>query len=54
MRYSFIRTEKEIWVKFFTNTAHRTIVPAVKIESDSELFAFFEEDIRQLELASDD
>ena len=54
MRYSFIRTEQEIWVKFFTNSAHRAIVPAVKLVGGTDLYAFFEEDIRQLELASHD
>ena len=54
MRYSFIRTEKQIWVKFFTNGAHRAIVPAVKIECGSALYAFFEEDVRKLEEASHD
>lgn len=54
MRYSFIRTDQSIWVKFFTNSAYRTIVPAVKIDRGSDLYAFFDEDIRQLELASHD
>ncbi len=53
MRYSFIRTEEHIWVKFFTNASYRAVVPAVKVDSGSELFAFFETDVRKLEEVSD-
>ena len=54
MRYSFIRTEEHIWVKFFTNASYRAAVPAVKLDKDSDLFAFFETDVRKLEEVSDD
>ena len=54
MRYSFIRTEKHIWIKFFTNASYRAVVPAVRVNSDSELFAFFETDIRKLDEVSHD
>ena len=53
MRYSFIRTEEHIWVKFFTNASYRAVVPAVRVDSGSELFAFFETDVRKLEEVSD-
>ncbi len=49
MRYSFIRTEKHIWIKFFTNASYRTVVPAMRVDSDGQLFAFFETDIRKLD-----
>ena len=49
MRYSFIRTEQRIWIKFFTNASYRTMVPAVRLDSGVELFGFFETDIRKLE-----
>ena len=54
MRYSFIRTDKHIWIKFFTNASYRAVVPAVRVNSDSELFAFFETDIRKLDEVSHD
>ena len=54
MRYSFIRTEDRIWVKFFTNTSYRTLVPAVCVDRGQEPFDFFEEDTRQLEEAARD
>ncbi len=54
MRYSFIRAERQIWIKFFTNASYRTMVPAVRVDSGSELFGFFETDIRKLEEVSDD
>ena len=54
LRYSFIRAEGHIWVKFHTNASYRTLVPAVRIDSASELFAFFEEDARRLEGGSVD
>ena len=52
MRYSFIQTERHIWIKFFTNASYRAVVPAVKVDSDSEQFAFFETDIRKLKEVS--
>ena len=52
MRYSFIRTEKHIWIKFFTNASYRAVVPAVRVDSESDLFAFFETDIHKLEEVS--
>lgn len=54
MRYSFIRTEQRIWIKFFTNASYRTVVPAVRLDRGSELFGFFETDIRKLEEVSHD
>ena len=48
-----IRTEEHIWVKFFTNASYRAVVPAVRVDSGSELFAFFETDVRKLEEVSD-
>jgi len=54
MRYSFIRTDQQIWVKFFTNGPHRALVPAVKFERGSDLFAFFEDDVNKLEAISHD
>lgn len=54
MRYSFIRTEQRIWIKFFTNVPYRTVVPAMRLDRGSELFGFFETDIRKLEKVSHD
>ena len=52
LRYSFIRTEGHIWVKFYTNDSYRTLVPAVRLDSASAFFPFFEEDARRLEEGS--
>ena len=52
MRYSFIRAEDHIWVKFYTNDSYRTLVPAVRIDRASELFRFFADDATRLEEVS--
>ena len=48
LRYSFIRTDEFIWVKFFTNSPDRATVPAFKIRAETPLFEFFDSDIRRL------
>jgi len=48
LRYSFIRTDEFIWVKFFTNSRGRATVPALKIRSGSPLYSFFDGDISRL------
>ena len=53
MRYSFIRTEEHIWIKFFTNASYRAVVPAVRVDRGSNLYTFFETDVRKLEEVSD-
>ena len=52
MRYSFIRAKDHIWVKFYTNESYRSLVPAVRIDRNSELFRFFEIDAKRLEEVS--
>ena len=52
LRYSFIRTEAHIWIKFYTNDSYRTLVPAVRLNRASAFFPFFEEDARRLEEGS--
>lgn len=47
LRYSFIYTEQFIWIKFFPNSKERTIVPAIKLQSGTPLFTFFESDIKR-------
>ena len=54
MRYSFIGTNEYLWVKFFTNSPHRAVVPALKIRAGTPLFEFFRQDIQRLmELSSE-
>ncbi|MDA2923655.1 hypothetical protein MYX65_03190 [Acidobacteria bacterium AH-259-L09] len=48
LRYSFIRTDECIWVKFFTNSRDRAIVPAFKVRSGTPLYKFFNDDIERL------
>ena len=35
LRYSFIGSDEFIWIKFFTNSAGRALVPAFKIRAGS-------------------
>jgi hypothetical protein len=49
LRYSFIYTEKCIWITFLTNSApHEPEVPALRISNESALFEFFKRDIQHL------
>lgn len=48
LRYTFIKTDQTIWVRFFTNSKGYSIVPAIKIETGSSMFEFFEKDISRL------
>jgi hypothetical protein len=52
LRYSFIRTEEAIWIKFFTNSKNRATVPAIRVRSNSPLYAFASADIDRLLEAS--
>lgn len=48
LRYSFIRTEENIWIKFYTNSPGRATVPAIKFRSDTPLYDFIRVDIDRL------
>ncbi|MCJ7713955.1 hypothetical protein MUO66_05805 [Candidatus Bathyarchaeota archaeon] len=48
LRYSFIYTETSIWVRFCTNSAMYSHVPAFKIRKQSPLFGFFKKDIDEM------
>lgn len=48
LRYSYIGTNEFIWVKFFTNSSGRAIVPAISIRAGTPLFEFFRADIGRL------
>lgn len=48
LRYSFIKTDQTIWVKFFTNSAGYSVIPAIKVETGTPLFEFFDSDITRL------
>lgn len=48
LRYSFIKTDEFIWIKFFTNSAGRTTVPALKVRAGTPFFKFISDDINRL------
>jgi hypothetical protein len=48
LRYSFIRTEESIWIKFYTNSNARVTVPALKVRVGTPLYNFFDADIKRL------
>jgi hypothetical protein len=48
LRYSFIQTDENIWIKFYANSAARATVPAFKVRADTPLFSFFSGDIERL------
>jgi hypothetical protein len=48
LRYSFIATEENIWVNFFTNSKGMTPVPALKVAEGSPLYQIFMGDIERL------
>ena len=48
-RYSFIYTEKSIWIRFFTNAnVYCSELPALKIKSSTPFFKFFHTDIKNM------
>lgn len=48
LRYSFIQTDEQAWIKFYANSSERTTVPAFKIRAGTPLFQFFAADIRRV------
>lgn len=48
LRYSFILTEKYVWIKPYRNSSGYTKIPAIHIDADSPLYAFFSKDINDL------
>lgn len=48
LRYSFIKTEESIWIKFFTNSKDRAVVPAFKVRVDTPMYEFVNSDIERL------
>jgi len=49
LRYSYIRTDEFVWIKFFTNSPDRALVPAFKVRAGTPLFEFFSGDIKRLQ-----
>ncbi len=54
LRYSFIKTDQTVWVRFFTNSKGYLITPAIKVEIESPFFKFFEIDIKRLKEQSNE
>jgi hypothetical protein len=48
LRYSFIMTEDLIWVRFFTNSSGYSLVPAICVVKDTQLYDFFKMDVNRL------
>ena len=48
LRYSFIKTDQSIWVRFFTNSEGYSVIPALKVEAGTPMFDFFNSDIKRL------
>ncbi|HEY2971522.1 MAG TPA: hypothetical protein VGJ48_03335 [Pyrinomonadaceae bacterium] len=48
LRYSFIRTDESIWIKFYANSNQRVTIPALKVNAGTPLYNFFNEDIELL------
>ena len=49
LRYSFIQTDEAIWVKFFTNSKAKSIVPAFRLRTGTPMYDFVLADIQRLE-----
>lgn len=48
LRYSFIQTDEQVWIKFYGNGPGRTTVPAFRVRAGTPLFTFFADDIRSV------
>ena len=48
LRYSFIRTEEAVWIKFFANSRDRAIVPAMRFRANTPLYDFVSGDVDRL------
>ena len=48
LRYSFVYTERSVWIKPYRNSAGRTSVYALEIEKGGQLYEFYDRDIRDL------
>ena len=48
LRYSFIRTEEAVWIKFFANSLDRTTVPAMRFRANTPLYNFVSGDVDRL------
>lgn len=48
LRYNFIYTEHYIWLNFLPNSRIMTVFPAIKIQTQTPFYRFFEADIKAL------
>lgn len=48
LRYSFVGNEDGVWVKFYKNSKGTAIIPGLYVRKKSNLFDFFNEDIKGL------
>jgi hypothetical protein len=48
LRYSFVKMDNAIWVRFYRNSAGRGSVPAFAVKSRTKLYDFFDNDIQEL------
>ncbi|WP_257313531.1 hypothetical protein [Geothrix fuzhouensis] len=48
LRYSFVKTDNQIWIRMFTNSSGRANVPGFCVKAGTPLFDFFTNDIDRL------
>jgi hypothetical protein len=48
LRYSFVKMDGTIWLKFYRNSPGMAEIPAVRVREGSSLFEFLDEDISSL------
>lgn len=48
LRYSFVKLDNQIWIKFYKNSVGMAEVPALNIRASGSLYTFFENDIRSM------
>jgi hypothetical protein len=48
LRYSFVRADSFLWIKFYKNSLGISEIPAFRVQSGTTLFSFFDRDIAAL------
>lgn len=48
LRYSFVFSENEIWIKFYRSSKGNGRIPAFLVKKDSPLYAFYKKDIESI------
>lgn len=48
LRYSFVMTESNFWIKFYKNAVGLSEIPAIKVRRKTTLAKFFEDDVKAM------